>query len=51
MDGWMDCLLEIISFEPPLLQQRGLPPNFIPSLIVYTVYYFFNAFSAERLAR
>ena len=53
MDGCIDRFVEIVGFEPPLLQQSLLPPDVIPSLIVYVYivhYYCFNASSAERLA-
>ena len=41
MGEWMHRLVDTIGFEPPLLQQRQLPPNAIPSLMVYTAYYYF----------
>ena len=48
---WMECHAENIGFESPLPQKRWLPPNVIPSLIVYAVYYWlFYDFSIESLA-
>ena len=47
----VSAFIETIGFEQTLLQQRQLLSKVILFLIVYTAdYYFFNAFSAGRLA-